>query len=194
MIDLNKFTKVYEWNSYYGTVFKRWFLSGNVVSLIKIGDGYLIEATDCLQSSYELHLRLLRKNKHPNSKMSEYFSAYRTFEVYILEQIDIFARPSVRLNSYLSNYKPNLNDAEKVIGLDVSSWDNYCKDVMVGVKMGSWLMNGIRETSEIHGLSINDVIYGAVDHFMKTYTGHDSWRLTQSGAVLIGKANMDDNI
>lgn len=193
MIDLSKYEKVYEWNSFHGVVFRRWFSYTPVVFLIKIGDGYFIDCTSNLVDVYEVHLNLLRQKKHPNPKMSEHFSAYRNFEVYILEQIDMFANAVTCLNRYLSRYKPNLNDLEHKIEIDKSAWNGTNRKQMIGIRFEDWILKALQETSETHGLTIEDLVNVSVAHFLNRYTSRYNWKLNQAGITLMNSENIYEN-
>lgn len=176
MTDLSKYEKVYEWNHFNGVIFRRWFSHAPVVFLIKIGDGFFIDSTSDLVDVYEVHLNLLRQKKHPNPKMSDYFSAFGSFEVFVLEQTNMFANVITRLNSYLSQIQPNMNDLDCKIGIDKSTWNDPNRKQMIGVRFEEWILRALQEASDAHGLTIEDLVNVAVSHFMNRHTNRYSMR------------------
>ena len=189
MIDLSKYTKVYEWNDFYGVILMRKFFSCGVIYLIKIGDGIYIDAGDNLKSLYEVHLNLLQKGIHPNSMMSEKFREHKSFEVYILETIDALSIPGTNLKYYIEKYKPDMNATYSDFEIDKSAWDSIERNEKIEVNVSEHWKEGIQEICKIHGLSPSDIVNTAIKYFLSLYTQKGRWELTQGGIVLTIRGN-----
>lgn len=193
MIDLSKFEKVYEWDDSYGISFKRRILSGPVVYLIKIGDGMYINASPNLSTTYEVYLSLLRKGRHPNSKMSEYFSKYKKFEVYVLETVNVLDLDVDSVREYISKYNPIFNDTDAAVEIDKSVWDKECDFETIEAKIRKHYLEGIDTVCEEYGLTRDEIINTAITYFLDTKTIREGWKFSNFGIVTTIKGNINNN-
>lgn len=181
MIDLSKYPKIYEWDETYGNICDVSCMSQNAIYALRIGESLYINETKSVQIEIMKHIMDMRLGIHVNPKINEAFNKSKSCQVYILHPIKPFDHAINLKNTFVNNFKADLNKGDGCLEVKTDLW---CSE---DVFMEMWIkfIDRLKYIEKEQGIPLNRLVCAAISNFLFDYAYRNKDLLMNEGISYI---------